>query len=140
MNSTTTVNLPDDWQQLVSESRRARENAYAPYSKFHVGAAVRTGQGQVFSGCNVENASYGLTVCAERGTVCTAVAAGQKDIRVLSLSMTGSVVPCGACRQFLWEFNPNLLIILDDMDQPDTQPPGCIALADLLPHAFTFKR
>ncbi len=130
-------NCPPEWNALIDASRAARNNAYAPYSKYTVGAAVLTEEGHVFSGCNVENASYGLTICAERAAVCNAVAAGYQNIVAIALSLTGVAVPCGTCRQFLHEFNPKMLVLLDNIDGKKSTPPECICLEELLPRAFS---
>jgi cytidine deaminase len=100
-------------EDLVARAHAARERAYAPYSRFFVGAAVRTGDGRVFDGANVENASYGLSICAERVAAATAIAAGERRIEAIAV-VGGSVrpaAPCGACRQFLFEFNPDMLVV-----------------------------
>lgn len=90
---------------LIALAREAMENAYVPYSGYRVGAAVLTGDGRAFSGCNVENASYGLAICAERNAITTAVAAGARSISAIAVAAEGSLpYPCGACRQFLREF------------------------------------
>ena len=128
--------LPDNWQSLVASSRLVRSRAYAPFSKFAVGAAVRTSDGEVFTGCNVENSSYGLTICAERVAACAAVAAGHRDLDVVCVSLDGSPSPCGACRQFLNEFNATMLVILDDINRAPDTPPECTRLSDLLPRGF----
>jgi len=94
------------FDQLIDQARAARTRAYAPYSKFQVGAALLTRSGRVFTGCNVENLSFGLTICAERAAVCAAVIAGDTDF-VAAAVMADSqepVTPCGACRQVLAEF------------------------------------
>ena len=96
-----------DLLQLFDEARKAADSAYAPYSKFRVGAALLAEDGTVFSGCNVENRSFGLTVCAERNAVFKAISCGQKSFRALAVSTPDSqspVGPCGACRQVLSEF------------------------------------
>lgn len=126
--------LPDGWEALVEQSRAVRQHAYAPFSNFQVGAALQVEGGEVFTGCNVENSSYGLTICAERSAAVAAVSAGFRDFRAISISLSGSPVPCGACRQFLYEFNPNLLCLLDRIG--DSEPPVCARLNDLLPGGF----
>lgn len=131
--------LPDDWQELRAAARAVREVAYAPYSKFHVGAALMTADGRLFRGCNVENASYGGTICAERMAVGAAVAAGERDITAICISLTGTPVPCGICRQFLYEFNPGMLVLLDDLNDGGQAEPECVRLSDLLPRGFRLE-
>ncbi len=125
-----------EWRELQAASRKVRENAWAPYSRFLVGAALLTESGEIFSGCNVENASYGLTICAERVAVCAAVAKGHRTFRAICVSLTDIPVPCGACRQFLVEFNPQLLMMLDNMSAPAGTEPELVLLSDLLPRPF----
>jgi cytidine deaminase len=98
---------------LERSARKARDRAYAPYSNFHVGATLESTDGKVFSGCNVENISFGLTICAERNAVFAAVAAGVRSLRriVIVADSTEPVTPCGACRQVLSEFSENMEII-----------------------------
>ena len=132
------VRLPEDWRQLVQAARASRDHAYAPYSRHSVGAALRTEDGQLFSGCNVENASYGLTICAERVAMCSAVAAGAPRPVVVCVSLPGQPIPCGSCRQFLHEFNSQLILLLDDCTSDDH--PECVRLDVLLPCGFASIR
>jgi len=119
--------------RLLCAARAAAKNAYAPFSKFKVGAAVLTTSGRIFSGCNVENSSYGLTICAERVAIFKAVSAGQRDIRaVLVYADTAKLTPpCGACLQVISEFSENPEIVLSN--GRSTQ--AC-RLKELLPKAF----
>ena len=112
-----------------------RGQAYAPYSHFHVGAAVLTDSGEIFAGCNVENASYGLTICAERAAVCSAVAAGHKQIVAVAVVTGGGASPCGACRQVLAEFGPAMAVVLVDADDPSRV--RTTTLEKLLPDGFS---
>jgi cytidine deaminase len=102
-----------------------------------VGAAILTSRGQVFSGCNVENGSYGLTVCAERVAVFAAVAAGEREFTMLAVVTPGGVPPCGACRQVLAEFAPDLVIWLADAKAPHQAQP--VKLSELFPSPFRFR-
>ena len=101
-----------DWQALVDQAWLARDKAYAPYSRFLVGAAVLSKSGAVFAGSNVENASLGLTICAERVAVSSAVSSGHRDFKALVVAADSPLpaMPCGACRQFLIEFGSALQI------------------------------
>jgi cytidine deaminase len=121
-------------EELLSAAIYARQKAYVPYSGFKVGAALRGSAGEIFSGCNVENASYGLTLCAERNTVCTAVAAGVQTFTqmVIVADSETPCPPCGACRQFLFEFAPNLELWVANLSG-ETK---FYRLCDLLPEAF----
>ena len=105
--------------ELVAAACEVRTRAYAKYSGFLVGAAIRAADGRVFTGCNVENASYGLTICAERAAVFAAVAAGPQRFEMMALVSSGGVPPCGACRQVLAEFCDDLPILIVDVNRPD---------------------
>ncbi len=100
--------------ELAKLASSARLQACAPYSKFKVGAALLGEDGKTYTGCNVENASYGLSMCAERVAVFKAVSEGQQSLKAIALSVSGSGSPCGACRQVLHEFNPSMLVYLAD--------------------------
>lgn len=121
-------------QQLIDAALAVRQAAYAPYSKFMVGAAVLAESGKIFGGCNVENASYGLTICAERTAVFTAVAAGVQKLTAVAIATAGGHFPCGACRQVLIEFGDDMTVLLVDADQP-TQVVE-LSLSELLPGKF----
>lgn len=129
---------PAQWQELVAAARDASTRAYCPYSHFAVGAAVRVADGRVFTGCNVENASYGLTVCAERNAIFAAAAAGGRDIAALVVyTPTDSpVAPCGACRQVLHEFGANAEVVCA-CNSPHRLT---FQSSELLPHGFSLKR
>ena len=121
---------------LIAAATDARERAIAPYSGFRVGAALETTDGRVITGCNIENASFGLTVCAERVALLTALAAGERSFRSIAVvSQTAEpATPCGPCRQLLWEYCADIEVIT-------ASTAGAVAryrLADLLPHPFTF--
>jgi cytidine deaminase len=100
-------------KDLIEAAAAARSAAYAPYSKFAVGAAVLTKSGKIFSGCNVENISLGLTICAERSAIAAAVTAGTRDLIMIAVvtESKNPAVPCGACRQVMSEFNPRMKIV-----------------------------
>jgi cytidine deaminase len=129
--------MTPDLDALIAAARTVREHAYAPYSHFHVGAAVQAADGTVFTGANVENASYGLTICAERAAVCAAVAAGARQIVAVAVvaGESAPTAPCGACRQVLAEFGPAMAVVLASANP--ALPPVHTTLADLLPLAFT---
>jgi cytidine deaminase len=122
---------------LLRATVGVQQRAYARYSQFQVGAALLGVSGDIFTGCNVENASYGLTICAERAAVFSAVAAGQQRFLMLAIAARGGATPCGACRQVLVEFAPDLPIMLINSDDP--MHPTEANLRDLLPGAFTFS-
>jgi cytidine deaminase len=121
---------------LMSRARVAAEHAYVPYSNFPVGAAALASDGSIHTGCNIENASYGLTICAERTAVISAVSQGHRQIVAVAVSAPKVLraTPCGACRQFLNEFRPDasdMVIVVDDGDFGEP-----VWLNELLPQAF----
>jgi cytidine deaminase len=102
---------------LIAAARAARENAHAPFSSFRVGAAVRAKSGRVFTGCNVENATYGLTLCAERVAIFKAISEGERGFDAVAVAADTDTLtpPCGACRQIIWEFCGDAEIILANL-------------------------
>ncbi|MGC4003373.1 MAG: cytidine deaminase [Pirellulales bacterium] len=118
---------------LISAALAARDKAYAPYSKFHVGAALLLDDGSIVAGCNVENISYGLTICAERVAIGTMVAQGKSSPRAVAVATEGGGSPCGACRQVLAEFAPALPVYLIDATTRDVVETN---MTELLPRQF----
>lgn len=118
---------------LLKLAAEARKDAYAPYSGFQVGAALLAESGEVFTGCNVENASYGLSNCAERTAVFKAVSAGVRSFAAIAIAVPGGGTPCGACRQVLNEFGPELEVWLGD---ENGNPVRRTSAGALLPDAF----
>jgi len=125
-------------QQIIEAALATRERAYAPYSGFRVGAAVLTASGKIHAGCNVENASFGLTLCAERVALATAVASGDVQLVALAVALAGGGMPCGACRQFAAEFRHDLPLLVIDAEQPDRIVETSIS--ELLPEQFQLRR
>jgi cytidine deaminase len=125
--------------RLLSAARRAMKNAHAPYSKFKVGAALITTKGRIFLGCNVENASYGMTNCAERTAIFTAVAQLGPKMEIRAIAVTNNqnapCSPCGACRQVIYEFGPNAVVFFRGKSGDDTELP----ITDLLPEGFRLQ-
>ena len=119
-------------RELVQLAQAARENAYAPYSHYDVGAALLTASGQVFTGCNVENAVYPMTLCAERTAMVKAVSEGQREFVAIAIATRNGGSPCGACRQVMREFAPHLRILLAD----DAGHVRQFTLDQLLPDSF----
>lgn len=120
-------------QKLYKAAVEARENSYSPYSHFAVGAAVRTAAGKIYKGCNIENGSYGLTVCAERNAIFAAVGAGERELTELCVvaDTSGPVSPCGACRQVMSEFKISRIILTNlkgDVKE--------MSLEEILPYGF----
>jgi cytidine deaminase len=125
--------MPD----LVSEARLARDNAVAPFSKFKVGAALRTAEGKVYRGCNVENCTYGLTVCAERVALLSALAAGERKFTAIAVVTQSRepATPCGPCRQLMWEYCGDIDVTLANLDGRRVE----YKLSTLFPHPFSFS-
>ena len=119
---------------LIAAARQAREFAHAGYSNFKVGAALETAGGAVVTGCNIENATYGLTICAERVAMFKALSDGHREFRRIAIvaDTANPTPPCGACRQILWEFGGDLEVILASL----TEESGRHQLRDLLPLPF----
>ena len=103
-----------DFDHLIVIAKQTRENAHAPYSNFRVGAALRATSGRIFGGCNVENATYGLTICAERTAIFKAISEGERGFDAISVVTDTDTLtpPCGACRQLIWEFCGDIPVIL----------------------------
>jgi cytidine deaminase len=125
-----------DWSELETRARAVARHAYQPYSGLSVGAAVLGSDGQIYTGCNVENASFGLTLCAERVAAAAAVAGGGRPLLAIVVVGPGTdpLPPCGACRQFLWELGPEAWIRMVGSRRSAES-----TLSDLLPGAFSNK-
>lgn len=120
--------------ELIAAAQEARQRALAPYSKFAVGAALQTASGKIYSGCNVESSSYGLTMCAERVALFKALSEGERDFAHLAVTAGTRefTTPCGACRQLLWDYARGVQVtLINDLGQTRT-----LALRDLFPEAF----
>lgn len=124
-------------EKLIEAAKSARENAYAPYSNFKVGAALLTESGKIFLGCNVENASLGLTICAERNAVGSAILAGERRFKAIAIVTDDEppATPCGACRQVLAEFSQELEVITVNLEGHRLD----FFLSDLIPHLYELK-
>lgn len=131
-------------QELVMLARQAAQNAHVPYSHFHVGAVVVT-DGNIFTGVNIESASYGLTLCAERSALAGMISAGEKEVRAIAVACVDAPnnaplstrTPCGACRQWMIDLAPNATIYIDGGNDEAGQPIiHAMPVRDLLPHAF----
>ena len=123
-----------DMDPLISAALQARENAHAPFSKFKVGAAIEDADGRIHTGCNVENATYGLTVCAERVAVFKAISEGARGFRRVAVVADTQTLtpPCGACRQILWEFCGDIEIVLANLSGKSE----ALRLSELFPRPF----
>jgi cytidine deaminase len=123
-----------EYEVLLATARQSRENAHAPYSNFRVGAALRATSGRIFGGCNVENATYGLTVCAERVAIFKAISEGERGFNAIAVVTDTEVLtpPCGACRQLIWEFCGDVTVILSNL-KGETE---VLRMSDLFPRPF----
>jgi cytidine deaminase len=128
----TDVTLSADEQALVQAARTVRARSYSPYSHYAVGAAVLAKNGRIFTGTNVENASYSLTICAERAAIVKAVSEGERDFLSIAVVTENGGTPCGACRQVMAEFAPNLRVIVADAHAVRS----VFTLPELLPNSF----
>lgn len=123
-----------DFEALIAAAKDSRLNAHAPYSNFRVGAALRAASGRIFGGCNVENSTYGLTVCAERVAIFKAISEGERGFEAIAVvTDTDSLTPpCGACRQLIWEFCGDVPVVLSNLKgKTETIP-----MRDLFPKPF----
>ena len=123
-----------DVEPLIEAALKVREHAYAPYSEFAVGAAVLADDGSIFVGCNVENASYGLAICAERNAITSAVAVGKQKFVAIAIAAIPLASPCGACRQFIFEFGDDIQVIAIDASDPASRKQW--TSKELLPGGF----
>lgn len=128
-----------DYENLVKLANDIKQNAYAPYSNFHVGAAVIGDSGKVYTGVNIENSSYGATICAERVAVCKAISEGEKSIEAIAIASDSEeyTFPCGICRQVISEFAGKNLVILCSNNKGEYK---VYSLNDFLPNSFVFKK
>jgi len=126
--------LSEDFEPLIEVAKRARLQSVAPFSNFLVGAAVKAASGKVYTGCNIESASYGLTVCAERIAIWKALSEGERQFTELAIVADTETLtpPCGTCRQIIWEFARNATIIFANLNGESEK----FHIADLLPRAF----
>ena len=121
------------YAELIANATAARELAYAPYSKFKVGAALLGKSGQVYRGCNIENAAYGPSICAERTAIFKAVSEGEREFEAMAIVTENGVFPCGTCRQVMLEFAPDMTVIIADT-RGNTR---LATVRSLLPDGFT---
>lgn len=127
---------PEVQKELISLAIKSRQIAYAPYSNFLVGAALLTVDGSIYTGCNVENTSYGLCICAERTAICKAVSEGHQEFQAIAVAANPFATPCGACRQFIVEFGKQIEVIAVDANNPEHVKNWVIE--ELIPENFKF--
>ncbi len=123
-----------DYDPLIAAAKRARENAYAKFSNFKVGAGLRASSGKIYGGCNVENATYGLTVCAERVAIFKAISEGERMFDAIAVVTDSDMLtpPCGACRQLIWEFCGDVPVVMSNLKGKVE----VIRMRELLPKPF----
>jgi cytidine deaminase len=121
-----------NYAQLINLALQARENAYAPYSRFKVGAALLAASGRVYTGCNIENVAFSPSVCAERTAIFKAISEGEREFLAIAIVTQNGIPPCGVCRQVMMEFAPNITIIIANLEGDY----HITTLGELLPHAF----
>jgi len=125
-------------ERLLRSARKVMKNAYAPFSNFRVGAAILTSKGKVFVGCNVENSSYGMTNCAERTAIFSAIASLGPELEIAAVAVTNAqgvpCSPCGACRQVIYEFGPQAVVLYEGKNGPKQS-----LITELLPEGFRLK-
>jgi len=121
-----------NYAQLIDLALQAREHAYAPYSRFKVGAALLTASGRIYTGCNIENVAFSPSVCAERTAIFKAVSEGERAFLAIAVVTQNGVPPCGVCRQVMMEFAPDIVIVIASLEGDYR----ITTLAELLPHAF----
>ncbi|WP_027621564.1 cytidine deaminase [Acetivibrio clariflavus] len=128
-----------DYEKLISLANEVKQNAYAPYSNFHVGAALITDSGKVYTGTNVENASYGATICAERTAIVKAVSEGERKIKALAISGDSDdyIYPCGICRQIISEFADEDFVVICCNKKGEYK---VLSINEILPHPFVFEK
>ncbi|MBI2757560.1 MAG: cytidine deaminase [Chloroflexi bacterium] len=129
--------LTEDYKQLINLANEARRRAYAPYSNYAVGSALRTKTGRVYTGVNIENAAYPTTMCAERVAVFKAISDGERGFEVIALVTDNGGSPCGSCRQVLAEFGMDTVVLIADGKEKLIQK---MTVAELLPGAFTSEK
>lgn len=129
--------VPPNIREAITQARAVAQRAHCPYSNFHVGCVLIDDQGRHFEGCNVENASYSVTLCAERNAAAQAIAQGSRNWKQIVIVSPTCVSPCGTCRQFLFEFAPDMEVYLSDLNSD--QCVGPILLKDFLPMAMTLQ-
>jgi cytidine deaminase len=123
-----------DINELINKAKNAREHSYSPYSRFKVGAALKTKNGMVFTGCNIENSSYGLSICAEREAIFKAISAGERDLDTIAVVTDSDklTTPCGACRQVMWEFSKDMTVVVANLKGKKKE----FKIKELLAHPF----